>query len=347
MSGHRHNGQSSRRRGGPPSRSQGHRLGGDRLDRSRGHAAAHISQTPGQPFRLVLIDNDGNDLHDLGGSHGRNDPMHHFANAMASLDNRFGGHAHNDPMHRLANAMASLESRFNGRGHSHGGSMRADFGPGFPFDSDIGGDESLEGIMDNRRLHLGDYEAAFSHPIFNEHRPSSRSGRSFRDFFPFGPLAGSHIHDEDFGLSEDLPFHTHPMRPGDSLHSHGASPFGMFPVEFEHQPLHEDMGPTQSSEERVNNFILRHTEPLTAANTTSTRNTDCPICMENTTVHFCVKIKGIAGCEHMIGRDCLKELLKRQPDDEKPCPLCRAVWLPENGVWQNSEQWGRRTGRAN
>jgi hypothetical protein len=324
MSGHRHNGQSSRRRGGLLSRSQGHRLGGDRPDQNRGHAAAHISQNPGRPFRLVLIDNDGNDLHDLGGSHGRNDPMHHFANAMASL-----------------------ESRFDGRAHSHGGSMRADLGLGFPFESDIGGDESLEGIVDTRRLHLSDYAAAFSHPIFSEHRPSSRSGRSFSDFFSFGPLAGSHIHDEDFGLGEDLPFHTHPTQPRESLHSHLTSSFGSFPVEFEPHPLHEDMGPTQSSEERMNNFIVRHTEPLTAPNTTRTTNTDCPICMENATAHSCVKIEGIAGCEHMIGRDCLKELLKRQPDDEKTCPLCRTVWLPENGVWQTSDQLGRRTDRAN
>jgi hypothetical protein len=136
-----------------------------------------------------------------------------------------------------------------------------------------------------------------------------------------------------------LPFDVHPNELQQDL-------YDFFPIEFEPPPLEEDMGPTESSEQRINRFIAQHTEPLTAANTTSITNYDCPICIENASAHSCVKIKGIAGCEHMIGRDCLKELLSRRPDDEKTCPLCRAVWLPENGVWQDSEQWRGLAGRA-
>ena len=41
----------------------------------------------------------------------------------------------------------------------------------------------------------------------------------------------------------------------------------------------------------------------------------------------------------MIGRDCLKEMLLNRPDDQKRCPICRAEFLGEDGIWQDSEQF--------
>jgi Zn-finger nucleic acid-binding protein len=114
----------------------------------------------------------------------------------------------------------------------------------------------------------------------------------------------------------------------------GSVLYSYFPEEFDPNPVAEDRVPTERSERRINHFIAQHTEPLTAANTTSTTNTDCPICMEDATAHDCVKIKGIVGCEHMIGQNCLKEFLSRQWNKDKTCPLCRAVWL-RNGVWED------------
>jgi hypothetical protein len=178
------------------------------------------------------------------------------------------------------------------------------------------------------------------------------------DFFPVGCVPDDSFHNRGVGRGDHLPFHVHatsqrrdmnnqatPRR--EDVHNQASGPYVYLPVEFEPTPLEEAIEPTQTGEQRINRFIARHTEPLTTANTTSTTNTNCSICMENATAHACVKIRGIAGCEHMIGKDCLKELLLRRPGYEKTCPLCRAVFLRVNGVWQNSQGWGRRTGRAN
>lgn len=258
-------------------------------------------------------------------------------------------------MHHLADTMASLDSML-GSG-PQGQSMRGTFGPRFLFNN-TGGRQGFDAHINFGDLHIGmgaafdsALEGAFSHPIFSgngvAYGPGAlRPGSCFGENLPFGSGSHTHIHVGGFGRGEDLPFHAHPIPPRRYGHAPGPTR-GDFPVEFEPHPLPEDYQPTQSSEQRINNFVTRNTEPLTAANTTSTTNTDCPVCMENSAAHPCVKINGIQGCEHMIGRNCLKEFLKQGPDDEKTCPLCRAVWLAENGVWQDAEQSSGRTATAN
>jgi len=339
-SGPGNNRPNSGNRAGQHFSTRGHRLGGGgggggHSHQTRSQAAAYVPQRSRQPSRIVFIEEENDDddeddeYHtDIGrsSSNGYHDAMHHLADTMAGLDSMLGS-------------------------GPQGQSVRETFGPGFPFNDA----DSIPGFD---ALHIGmgaafdsAFEGAFNHPIFSgdevAHRPGvHRTMSCFGEHFPFGPTSNTPIHVGGFGRGEDLPFHTHPT----PSHRHGYVPVptrGGFPVEFEPHPLPADYQPTESSEQRINNFIARNTGPLTTANTTSTKNTDCPVCMENAVAHPCVKIKGIQGCEHMIGRDCLKEFLKQRPDDEKTCPLCRAVWLAENGVWQDSDQWSERIAQAN
>ena len=100
----------------------------------------------------------------------------------------------------------------------------------------------------------------------------------------------------------------------------------------------------QDSGDRAAKFMAEHTDFLSHADTSEPPNTECPICLEGIEDHICVKITNIPGCQHLIGMKCLEELLKRNPDEKKECPLCRAQWIKEDGVWQGSEEWNDLAG---
>jgi hypothetical protein len=55
---------------------------------------------------------------------------------------------------------------------------------------------------------------------------------------------------------------------------------------------------------------------------------DCPICLDTYSLETCLRMTGIDGCNHHIGHKCLEEMLRSHPNEEKKCPLCRAVWIP-------------------
>jgi hypothetical protein len=97
-----------------------------------------------------------------------------------------------------------------------------------------------------------------------------------------------------------------------------------------------DNGPEQEDEDRTGKFMSEHTEFLGHADTNEPPNSKCPICLEGITEHLCLKIVNVPGCRHLIGMKCLEEMLKRSPDNKKECPLCRAEWIPEAGIWQDS-----------
>ncbi|KAF1830529.1 hypothetical protein BDW02DRAFT_98656 [Decorospora gaudefroyi] len=93
--------------------------------------------------------------------------------------------------------------------------------------------------------------------------------------------------------------------------------------------------------ETLESFIRHHTHPISSSSS-APPNTDCPICLEPASAtHPCVQITGIEGCTHLIGTECLRQLLLSRPEGRKQCPLCRAQWVPEDGVWQDSEEWRR------
>ncbi|KAF1937670.1 hypothetical protein EJ02DRAFT_426384 [Clathrospora elynae] len=54
---------------------------------------------------------------------------------------------------------------------------------------------------------------------------------------------------------------------------------------------------------------------------------ECAICLENYSIEVCVRIVGITGCTHRVGLACLEAMLRTHPQEEKKCPLCRAVWI--------------------
>ena len=90
---------------------------------------------------------------------------------------------------------------------------------------------------------------------------------------------------------------------------------------------------------RAADFLSNHTDFLSHGDTTAPPNTDCPICLDGIEDHICVKITNIPGCQHLIGLKCLEELLTRDPESKKECPLCRATWIEEDGIWQGSQAW--------
>ncbi|KAF1837710.1 hypothetical protein BDW02DRAFT_576987 [Decorospora gaudefroyi] len=55
---------------------------------------------------------------------------------------------------------------------------------------------------------------------------------------------------------------------------------------------------------------------------------ECPICLDNYRTEQCLRITGIAGCTHHVGLKCLREMLNSHTNEEKKCPLCRAIWIP-------------------
>lgn len=70
-------------------------------------------------------------------------------------------------------------------------------------------------------------------------------------------------------------------------------------------------------------FVANHTAPDDSVPLLE----ECPICLDNYRHETCVRITGIAGCNHRIGLTCLTELLRSHAELEKKCPLCRAVWI--------------------
>ena len=94
-----------------------------------------------------------------------------------------------------------------------------------------------------------------------------------------------------------------------------------------------DDGSNDRDENVVGKFMSEHTDFLSHADTQSPKNTECPICLEGIEEHICVKVHD---CGHMIGMKCLEEMLKRDPDKKKECPLCRTEWIAEDGIWQDS-----------
>ncbi|KAF2023348.1 hypothetical protein EK21DRAFT_94986 [Setomelanomma holmii] len=130
--------------------------------------------------------------------------------------------------------------------------------------------------------------------------------------------------------------HHHVKRPHPqakpSQHSHTAQPISTRPLKHMQHPS------VKMPSDRASSFLTKHTDFLSHADG-DPPNTNCPICLDSIEEHICVKIVNIPGCGHVIGMKCLEELLKRSPDDRKECPLCRAVWIEEDGIWQGSEEW--------
>ncbi|OAL45177.1 hypothetical protein IQ07DRAFT_218058 [Pyrenochaeta sp. DS3sAY3a] len=91
---------------------------------------------------------------------------------------------------------------------------------------------------------------------------------------------------------------------------------------------------------RLQAFMDTHIDYLRTATNFLPANTECPICFENVKSHLCVRITGIEGCNHMIGLDCLKEMLAQDPDNQKTCPMCRTEWIPAvNGGVSDAHEW--------
>jgi hypothetical protein len=127
-----------------------------------------------------------------------------------------------------------------------------------------------------------------------------------------------------------------PVNGRNNNRNQGSQPDPRFSTELEPGPLPHDRPPTQDTAETMAEFMQRHTQPISESGANAPPNDDCPICLEPPSAeHLCVQIKDIPGCNHMIGRECLKEMLTRRPDDKKECPLCRATFLAEDGIWQD------------
>ncbi|KAF2871617.1 hypothetical protein BDV95DRAFT_594699 [Massariosphaeria phaeospora] len=75
-------------------------------------------------------------------------------------------------------------------------------------------------------------------------------------------------------------------------------------------------------------FIQAHTTVLFLSDNGGGSLDECPICLDNFTTENAVQISGVNGCSHVIGYNCLRNLLASNASAEKKCPLCRAVWIP-------------------
>ncbi|EDU42487.1 zf-RING-2 multi-domain protein [Pyrenophora tritici-repentis] len=127
---------------------------------------------------------------------------------------------------------------------------------------------------------------------------------------------------------------------GFSGQERGLQPDGAFAFELQPAPLPRDNGLSEENAMVIADFIQQHTQPIGEGGTNAPPNSECPICLEPPSLsHLCVQIKGISGCNHMIGRDCLKELLTHDSDEKKECPLCRAEFLASNYIEQGSDEW--------
>lgn len=147
---------------------------------------------------------------------------------------------------------------------------------------------------------------------------------------------------DDFWQAETLFRSHHRRRPSFTGPSHGLQPNSAFTDEYEPLPLPSDAGagPSYDSARVMAGFMQRHTQPVSPDTADGAPNAECPICLDPPSArHHCVKIVGVRGCSHLIGRECLREFLMQRAEEKKECPLCRAKWVPEDGIWQDSEEW--------
>lgn len=122
----------------------------------------------------------------------------------------------------------------------------------------------------------------------------------------------------------------------------GVQPDGAFAIEYALASLPRDNGLSEDNITVIAEFLQQHTKPAAEGGANAPPNTECPICLEPPSgSHRCVQIKGIPGCTHMIGRECLYELLIRNSDEKKECPLCRTEFLASNFIEQRSEEWNQ------
>ncbi|KAH6870351.1 hypothetical protein BKA58DRAFT_420912 [Alternaria rosae] len=75
-------------------------------------------------------------------------------------------------------------------------------------------------------------------------------------------------------------------------------------------------------------FIRDHT----THDTTFSSHEECSICLDNYTTEKCLRITNIPHCNHYIGANCLDRMLRRNPHEEKKCPLCRTIWIPARAL---------------
>ncbi|CAA9962922.1 zf-RING-2 multi-domain protein [Pyrenophora teres f. maculata] len=129
---------------------------------------------------------------------------------------------------------------------------------------------------------------------------------------------------------------------GFSGQERGLQPDGAFAFELDPAPLPRDNGLSEDNAMVMAEFMQLHTQPVGERGANAPPNSECPICLEPPSQsHLCVQIKGVPGCNHMIGRDCLEELLIRDSDEKKECPLCRAEFLASNFIEQGSDEWNQ------
>jgi hypothetical protein len=119
-----------------------------------------------------------------------------------------------------------------------------------------------------------------------------------------------------------------------------------FNVEFypddDERPVRRAHGDSRAAQ-----FMEQHTEFISQRNASNRTNDACPICLEGITEHVCVRIKGIPGCKHIIGLECLQAFLENNPEAKKECPMCRKEWLPEDpalGMWEDDPRMAAMRG---
>ena len=127
---------------------------------------------------------------------------------------------------------------------------------------------------------------------------------------------------------------------GFSGQEHGVGPNGVVAFGYNPAPLPRDNELSEENAMVMAEFLQQHTQPFAEDRANAPPNSECPICLEPPSAsHFCVQIKDIPGCNHMIGRDCLRELLIRNSDEKKECPLCRTEFVGSNLIEQRSDRW--------
>ena len=92
----------------------------------------------------------------------------------------------------------------------------------------------------------------------------------------------------------------------------------------------------------VQAFITHYTDIVTDG----PAHEECPICMERYSDlrEHKVRTKGVRGCSHTLGLNCLKGLLSVARGAAKRCPFCRTEWYGHHfvmiymqGVWRRAE----------
>lgn len=91
----------------------------------------------------------------------------------------------------------------------------------------------------------------------------------------------------------------------------------------------------------VQAFITHYTDIVTDG----PAHEECPICMERYSDlrEHKVRTKGVRGCSHTLGLNCLKGLLSVARGAAKRCPFCRTEWYGHHfimiymeGVWRRA-----------